>query len=63
MEFGSFIIGYVTIGSVALYLQFRSNVTAMDKLSDEHQQHTADLRHINEKLHEMLALLHREAKS
>ena len=39
-----FIIGYVAIGSVALYLQYRSNVQALDKLSAEHERHTADLK-------------------
>jgi hypothetical protein len=51
--FGLF-AGYVTIGSVALYLQFRSNVAALDKLAAAHERHTADLRMMIEVLQLMI---------
>jgi hypothetical protein len=39
-----FIVGYVAIGSVALFLQYKSNVAALDKLAAAHERHIADLR-------------------
>lgn len=55
---------YLTIGSVALYLQYRSNIAAMDKLASAHEQHAADLRIVIEDLQTVLAAIRdREAKS
>ena len=39
-----FIIGYVAIGSVALFLQYKSNIAALDRLAEAHQQNVTDLR-------------------
>jgi hypothetical protein len=39
-----FILGYVTIGSVALYLQFKSNIAALDKLAAAHERNVTDLK-------------------
>jgi type II secretory pathway component PulJ len=36
--------GWLSIGSLAIYLQYRANIAAMDRLSAEHYQHTTDLR-------------------
>jgi hypothetical protein len=51
-----FILGYVTIGSVALYMQFRSNIAAMDRLNEAHDRHVEDLRQAIEIL--QLDLIH-----
>jgi hypothetical protein len=39
-----FFLGYTSISVVALYVQFRSNIAAMDKLNDAHERHVTDLR-------------------
>jgi len=41
---GIFLFGYTGIAMVALYVQFRSNIAAMDKLNDAHERHVTDLR-------------------
>jgi hypothetical protein len=39
-----FLLGYFGIAGIALWFQFKSNLAALDKLSEEHERHTADLR-------------------
>jgi hypothetical protein len=47
--------GYLAIGSLALYIQYKSNIAALDKLSEAHQRNVADLHLVIEVL--QLALM------
>jgi len=49
---------YLTIGTVALWLQHKTNSIALEKLSQEHEKHTADLKFMIEIL--QLALMHEQ---
>lgn len=46
--------GYLAIGSIALYLQYLSFRLSLDRLSAEHERHTADLRMMIEVLQLMI---------
>jgi len=53
-----FVGGYVTIGSVALYLQFKSNIAALDRMTAAHAANVKDLKMMIEVL--QLALMHQQ---
>jgi hypothetical protein len=52
----SLLLGYTSIAGIALYVQFRSNIAAIDKLGEAHERHVADLREAIEIL--QLDLIH-----
>jgi hypothetical protein len=51
-----FLLGYTSIAVMALYVQFRTNIAAMDKLGEAHDRHVEDLRQAIEIL--QLDLIH-----
>jgi hypothetical protein len=38
------VFGYLSFGSMAVFMQYKGYVTAMDKLGEAHERHVADLR-------------------
>ncbi len=52
----SLLLGYTSIAGIALYVQFRTNISAMDRLNEAHDRHVEDLRQAIEIL--QLDLIH-----
>ena len=52
---------YISFGSLALYLQYRTHVAALDRLMTAHDKNVADLKMMIEVL--QLALMHQESKA
>ena len=51
------VFGYLSFGSMALYMMYRSHIAALDKLAEAHARHVADLRQTIEMLQGILAAL------
>jgi hypothetical protein len=54
-----FIAAYFSTTGLALYLQYRSHMTAIAKLSEAHDRNSEDLRQVNEVLRTMIDILRR----